>query len=90
LVAVNPKNPQNVIGVFQEDRWSDGGAHGLLAATSFNGGSSYANVWAEFSACSDKPETPEFEHLPRATDPWVSFDSAGRAYQVGLPIIEAA
>jgi hypothetical protein len=88
LVAVNPTNPQNVIGVFQEDRWSDGGAHGLLAAVSFNGGASYVNPWAEFSACSDRPETPEFEHLPRATDPWVSFDAAGRAYQVGLPIID--
>ena len=90
LVAVNPTNPQNVIGVFQEDRWSDGGAHGLLAAVSFNGGSSYVNDWAEFSACSDRPETPEFEHLPRATDPWVSFDAAGRAYQVGLPIIDGS
>lgn len=90
LVAVNPTNPDNVVGVFQEDRWSDGGAHGLLAAVSFNGGASYANDWPEFSACSDKPETPFFEHLPRATDPWVSFDAAGRAYQVGLPIVDGS
>jgi hypothetical protein len=90
LVAVNPINPDNVIGVFQQDRWSDGGAHGLLAATSFNGGASYARDWPEFSACSDKPETPQFEHLPRATDPWVSFDAAGRAYQVGLPIVDGS
>ncbi len=86
LVAVNPTDPDNVVGVFQEDRWSDGGAHGLLAAVSFNGGASYVNQWPEFSACSDKTETAFFEHLPRATDPWVSFDAAGRAYQVGLPI----
>src|SRR4051794_14790520 len=52
LVAVNPTNPDNVVGVFQEDRWSDGGAHGLLAAVSRNGGASYLNDWAEFSACS--------------------------------------
>jgi hypothetical protein len=89
-VAVNPTDPNNVLGVFQEDRWSDGGAHGLLAAVSMNGGQSYANDWAEFSACSDKPETPFFEHLPRATDPWVSFDKAGRAYQVGLPIVDGS
>jgi BNR repeat-like domain len=89
-VAVNPLDPQNVIGVFQEDRWSDGGAHGLLAAISMNGGGSYANDWAEFSSCSDKEETPYFEHLPRATDPWVSFDAAGRAYQVGLPIVDGS
>src|SRR4051794_21562527 len=37
-VAINPTDPGNVIGVFQEDRWSDGGAHGLLAAVSMNGG----------------------------------------------------
>lgn len=90
LVAVNPTDEQNVVGVFQEDRWSDGGAHGLLAAVSLNGGASYVNTWPEFSACSDKPETEFFEHLPRATDPWVSFDAAGRAYQVGLPIIDGS
>jgi BNR repeat-like domain len=90
LVAVNPTNQDNVVGVFQEDRWSDGGAHGLLAAVSFSGGASYVNNWAEFSACSDKPETEYFEHLPRATDPWVSFDAAGRAYQIGLPIIDGS
>jgi Neuraminidase (sialidase) len=86
-IAVNPTNAQNVIGVFQEDRWSDGGAHGLLSAVSSNGGSSYVNTWAEFSACSDKPGG-YFEQLPRATDPWVSFDAAGRAYQIGLSIID--
>src|SRR3954447_3368608 len=90
LVAVNPSNPDNVVGVFQEDRWSDGGAHGLLAAVSLDGGASYLNAWPEFSACSDKPETEFFEHLPRATDPWVSFDKAGRAYQVGLPIVDGS
>jgi hypothetical protein len=89
-VAVNPKDVNNVVGVYQEDRWSDGGAHGLLASVSLTGGASYGISWAEFSACSDKPETEYFEHLPRATDPWVSFDAAGRAYQVGLPIIDGS
>src|SRR3954471_11426332 len=91
LVAVNPTDQDNVIGVYQEDRWSDGGAHGLLAATSFTGGGSSPHTsWAGFSSCSDKPETDYFEHLPRATDPWVSFDSAGRAYQIGLSIIDGS
>jgi hypothetical protein len=92
LVAVNPTNQNNVIGVYQQDRWSDGGAHGLLAATSFTGGSSYNDhSWAEFSACSiDDPADETAEHLPRATDPWVSFDSAGRAYQIGLSIIDGS
>jgi hypothetical protein len=29
-VAVNPTNPSNIVGVFQQDRWSTGGAHGLV------------------------------------------------------------
>ena len=87
-VAVNPTDPNNVIGVFQEDRWSDGAAHGLVAAVSFDGGHTFINNWAEFSACSDNPATAFAEPLPRATDPWVSFDAAGRAYQIALPIID--
>src|SRR4051794_33479529 len=38
FVAVNPTDPNNVIGVFQQDRWSNGGAHGLVASRSTNGG----------------------------------------------------
>src|SRR4051812_1509850 len=88
LVAVNPTNPQNVIGVFQEDRWSDGGAHGLLGAVSFNGGLSYVNDWGGVSACSDRPETPGFEHLPRAAGPGGSFGGGGGAYQVRVASID--
>jgi hypothetical protein len=87
-VAVDPTDNDNVIGVFQQDRWSDGGAHGLLAAVSHDGGVTYGNNWAEFSSCSDIASTPYREPLPRATDPWVSFDAAGRAYQIALPIVD--
>ena len=31
FVAVNPANAANLIGVWQQDRWSNGGAKGLLA-----------------------------------------------------------
>jgi len=90
LVAVNPTNQNNVIGVYQEDRWSDGGAHGLVAARSTNGGAAYgAPSWAEFSSCSiDNPATETEEKLPRATDPWVTFDKGGRAYQIGLSVTD--
>ena len=36
-VAINPANPSNVIGAWQQDRWSNGGAHGLVAGYSFDG-----------------------------------------------------
>src|SRR5438067_1346690 len=34
FVAVNPANPSNIGGVFQQHRWSNGGAHGPGASTS--------------------------------------------------------
>src|SRR5215217_6808430 len=36
-VAVNPANPANIIGVYQQDRWSDGGARGLVASVTHDG-----------------------------------------------------
>jgi len=83
-VAVNPTNSANVIGSFQQDRWNDGGARGLLAARSFDGGTTWARNFAAFSVCSGGAA----EYL-RATDPWVSFDQAGRAYQISLSIDSA-
>ena len=46
-----------------------------------DGGATWAHSWAGFSTCSST--TSPFN---RATDPWVSFYSAGRAYQISLGI----
>jgi BNR repeat-like domain len=87
FVAVNPTNPNNIIGVFQQDRWNDGGARGLVAAHSSDGGASWARNFAPFSICAGAAGP---NALPRSTDPWVSFDKAGTAYQIALPVIAAA
>src|SRR5438552_6828968 len=40
-VAANPANSSNLIGVWQQDRWSNGGAHGLVAGFSPDGGTTW-------------------------------------------------
>src|SRR6266436_8093441 len=40
-VAVNPHVAGNIVGVWQQDRWSNGGAHGLLAGFSLDGGATW-------------------------------------------------
>ena len=35
-VSVNPNNPNNVVGAWQQDRWSNGGARGLVAGFSYH------------------------------------------------------
>src|SRR2546428_4819172 len=37
---VNPANASNMIAVWQQDRWSDGGAHRLVAGVTHDGGAS--------------------------------------------------
>lgn len=79
-VAVNPANPSNVIGVWQQDRWDNGGARGLMAASSFDGGATWTRTTLPFSACAGGLG------YERATDPWVSIGPDGTAYAVSVSL----
>jgi hypothetical protein len=85
FVAVNPTDPNNIVGVFQQDRWSDGGAHGLVAATSHDGGQTWNSSWAHFSTCSGGT-VANGGNYDRASDPWVSFAPNGDVYQISLSV----
>ncbi len=77
-VDVNPTNTMNILGAYQQDRWSNGGARGLVAAASFDGGSSWSTAPIPgITLCSGGT-------YQRATDPWVSFAPNGRAHQLSL------
>ena len=82
-VDVNPANPNNIIAVWQQDRWSDGGARGLVAGVSHNGGLTWSESWAPFTFCSggNAANGGDFE---RASDPWVTFSPNGHAYQISI------
>src|SRR5438552_11917292 len=49
-VAIDPRNPAHAVGVWQQDRWSTGGAHGLVAATTGDG-VHWTHSFAHFSRC---------------------------------------
>jgi hypothetical protein len=83
FVAVNPTNPSNIVGVFQQDRWSNGGAHGLVASTSHDGGTTWTESWAHFSNCSGGTAANGGDYA-RASDPWVTFAPNGDVYQISL------
>lgn len=81
-VAVNPTNPNEIVGVAQQDRWPDGGARGLSSWRSLDGGVSWSRLPdVEWSACQGGPA-----RFSRVTDPWVSYDQAGNLYFIGLLI----
>src|SRR5436190_1320470 len=51
-VAVDRGDSSNVAGNWQQDRWSDGGSHGLVASASGNGGTTWnGETFADFSRC---------------------------------------
>ncbi len=77
-VAVNPANPMNIIGVWQQDRWSNGGAHGLVAGFSSDGGKTWGETPLPFSACASGLG------YERASDPWISIGPDGTAYTVSI------
>ena len=83
MLAVDPTNPSNLIGVWQQDRWSDGGSHGLMTGYSSDGGRTWARTAATFSRCAggNAGNGGDYE---RASDPWVTFAPDGTAYQISL------
>jgi hypothetical protein len=77
-IEVNPTNPDNIVGTWQQDRWSNGGARGLVAGVSLDGGITWqAEIIPGLSQCSGGT----FE---RATDPWLSFAPNGELYHISL------
>jgi len=83
FLAVNPRAPDNLIGVWQQDRWSNGGARGLVTATSFDGGRSWQKTTAAFSRCTGGT-VQNGGNYARATDPWVSIGPDGTAWQIAV------
>jgi hypothetical protein len=82
-IAVNPLEPDNMIAAWHQDRWSTGGAQGLGAAYSFDGGVTWTMVNIPFTRCSGAlpRSVGDFE---RASDPWVSFSPDGTAHYMAL------
>jgi hypothetical protein len=64
---VNPQDSSDLVGFWQQDRWSDGGSHGLVAGVSHNGGTSWSMTAPAFSNCTGG------ENFERASDPWLSW-----------------
>jgi hypothetical protein len=78
FLAINPTDPDNLIAVYQQDRWSNGGARGNVASFSLNGGTSWAAVpLPNLTDCTDGP-------WERASDPWVTFSPNGHAFAMSL------
>jgi hypothetical protein len=83
-LASDPTRPRNLIGVWQQDRWSNGGANGLVARRSTDAGRTWRDtVNPPFSRCAGGSARNGGDY-ERASDPWVTFAPNGDAYFISL------
>ena len=82
-IAVDPRNADRLIGMWQQDRWSSGGAAGLVAGLSLDGGRTWSMHEPPFSHCTGGDAANGGDYA-RTTDPWVSVAPDGTAYASAL------
>lgn len=79
-IAVNPRKPGNIVTEWQQDRWSNGGAHSLVAGVTHDFGKHWKRVVVpKISRCSGG-------NYDRASDPGVTFAANGDLYAISLSI----
>lgn len=76
-LAVHPADPRHLVAAWQQDRWAAGGANGIAAAVSADGGRSWLARSPAFTRCSGGA-------YDRATDPWLSFAADGVLHLIAL------
>jgi hypothetical protein len=73
----------NVIAMWHQDRWSNGGGHGIGVGFSSDGGRTWGNTTLPIDMCA--PGTPDsLSFYQRSSDPWVSIGQDGTAYASAL------
>lgn len=85
-LAVNPLDKHNLIGVWQQDRWSNAGSRGIVAAASFDGGSSWTAVTDTKTSVCTGGTLPNGDTIFRTSNAWTTFGPDGTAYLVSLAI----
>jgi len=88
-ISSSPADPSHLVAAWQQDRWDNGGSHGLVNGVSTDGGATWQRSFALFSRCAlaatgQNPNAPGEPGAlwDRATDPWVSFGPNGVLHQV--------
>src|SRR5581483_4758232 len=84
-IAADPRDANRAVGVWQQDRWSTGGAHGLVAATTTDGGTTWKRSFAPFSRCAGGTPANGGDYA-RASDPWVDIAPNGDVWQASLSV----
>ena len=89
-IDVNPTDEENIVGMWQQDRWSNGGSRGHVAGVSVDGGSSWTQVVIPNVTVCSGGTAANGGNYQRTTDPWVSFGPDGALHQISLSFNDIA
>jgi hypothetical protein len=90
-IATNPSDPGNSIAVWQQDRYSNGGANSLRAAYSMDDQWHNPANQPAFTLCSGGTPGSIVNGWERASDPWVTFNADGsRAFFMALVVNQSS
>src|SRR5688572_15702925 len=86
FVEVNPANRDNIIGAWQQDRWSNGASRGNIVGASLDNGTSWRIVSRTKNSLCTGGTVANGGGYERATDPWVTISPNGNAYLMSLSL----
>jgi hypothetical protein len=89
FVDVNPANRDNIIGAWQQDRWSNGGSRGNAVGASLDNGTSWRIVSRTKNSLCTGGTAANGGDYERASDPWVTISPNGDAYLMSLSVDDA-
>ena len=82
-LVINPTSTTNLIAVWQQDRWSNGGSQALNLGASFDGGMTWTVSNAAFSVCTGGGSSNAGNYL-RASNGWLTVSPSGVVYALSL------
>ena len=89
-IDVNPANSNDIVGAWQQDRWSNGGSRGHVVGVSTNGGSTWTELPIPKVTLCSGGTAANHGGYQRTSDPWVSFGPNGTLYQLSLSFNDIA
>ena len=82
-LAIAPGNGASMAAVWQQDRWSTGGARGIVAASSSDGGKTWTQRAMPFTRCGGGAVANGGDY-ERASNPWITVAPDGSLNQLAL------
>ena len=89
FVDVSPANGNNIIGAWQQDRWSNGASRGNAVGASLDNGKSWRIVSRTKNSLCTGGTAANGGGYERASDPWVTISPNGDAYLMSLSFDDA-